>query len=153
MICKWRIFLFFIIFSFALSGCLNPAGYGRVKPAGKDMTLDHLVKNWMDYNIHWAGINVRTVNAILFGPKGNDLKFSLQSSWTHVETKEELSELIRWINVFKEQPPTLYKVLGPDNQTFGYIFMLTSNPLIKVVDAQTLSVSNVTQRNFDEFGT
>jgi hypothetical protein len=117
------------------------------------MTIDQLVQNWKNYNVYWAGVNVRNVNAILFDPKNDDRKFSLQTSnWSPVDKEAKLAELIRWINVFRTQPPNLYNVIGPDGKTFGYLFMLPSSPLIRVVDAQTLSITNISDRGFDDLG-
>ena len=151
----WRtsLYLLMICFVATLVGCVDPAKYGRFKPVGRgDMTIEHLVKNWKDYDVHWAGVNVRLTNAILFDPKDNDLKFSLQQFWEPVDDEAELSEVIRWIKNFGGEPPSLYRVSGPGDKTFGYLYMLTSSPVIRVVDERTLSISNLSERGYGGLG-
>ena len=43
----------------------------------------------------------------------------------------------------------LYKILGPAQQVFGYLYILASPPEIKVVDDRTLWIGNVTLRDFE----
>ncbi len=140
--------LFFIVFFLlaALAGCVDSGKYGKFRPAGRDMTIEHLVKHWEDYNVYWAGVSVRLTNAILFDPKEDDLTFSPQRFWDPVDTEAELSEVMRWINNFGAEPPSLYRVIGPGDRTFGYLYMLPTSPLIRVVDERTLAISNISER-------
>ena len=149
MQCKRRISLFFITaFILAASvGCMDSSKYGRLRMAGSDMTIDQLLKNWQDYNVSWTGVSVMNVNAILFDPKNDDKGFSLQHSWVRINDEANLSELMRWINVFRVEPPSLYRVVGPGDKTFGYLYMLSSSPVIKVVDERTLYLGNLSQRS------
>jgi len=115
--------------------------------AGSDMTIDQLLKNWQDYNVSWTGVSEMNVNAILFDPKNDDGGFSLQHSWVRINDEANLSELMRWINVFRVEPPSLYRIVGPGDKTFGYLYMLSSSPVIKVVDDKTLYLGNLSQRS------
>jgi hypothetical protein len=144
--------LYLCAFAFTLAACADSAKYGRFRPVKSEVTIHQLVNNWRNYNVYWAGVNVRNVNAILFDPKDDDRKFSTQGNWSPVHTEAQLAELIRWINVFRTMPPDLYEITGPGRRFFGYVFMLTSSPVIRVVDEQTLSISNITERGFDDLG-
>ena len=144
---KRRITLVLIAVLIMAGGCMDSSKYGRLMTAGPDMTIDQLLKNWQDYNVHWAGVNTELVNAILFDPKNDDRGFSLQHYWVPIKDKANLSEVMRWINVFRVEPPSLYRVVGPGDKTFGYLYMLSSSPVIKVVDERTLYLGNLSQRS------
>ena len=154
MHCKRRISLCFIVVFFAVSlfGCVDPSKYGRIRTAGPDMTIDQLVKNQKDYDVYYAGVNVGLVNAILFDPKNDDRKITLQQYWVSANDESKLSECMRWINVFKSEPPSLYSVVGPGGNVFGYLYMLPSSPVIKVVDDKTLWIGDLSDRTSENLG-
>ena len=149
MQCKRRISLFFItvFIAAAFAGCMDPSKYGRLRRAGPDMTIDQLLKDSKNYNVYYAGVNLELVNAILFDPKNDDRGFSLQHYWVSVNDDAKLSEAMRWINVFRIEPPSLSRIVGPGDKTFGYLYMLSSSPVIKVVDDKTLYLGNLSQRS------
>ena len=149
-----RIFLGLTVVFFLASffGCMGSGNYGRLRTAGPDMTIDHLQKHWKDYNVYYAGVNLEQVNAILFDPKNDDRTFSLQHYWVPVNDEAKLSELMRWINVFGGEPPSLYRIVAPGDKTFGYLYMLLSSPVIKVVDERTVWLGNLAQRSIGGTG-
>ena len=149
-----RIFLSLIVlFSLAsLFGCVESGNRGRLTRPGSDMTIDHLQKHWQDYNVSYAGVNVGSVNAILFDPKSDGREITLQQFWDSVNDAGKLSDLISWIHVFKIEGPSLYGVVGPGGQVFGYLYMLPSSPQIKVVDDKTLWIGNLSERSDDKMG-
>ena len=149
MQCKKQISLFFItVFILtAFVGCMDSGKYGRLRMAGPDMTIDQLLKNRQDYNVYWAGVSENNVNATLFDPKNDDSTFSLQHYWVPINDAAKLSDLVGWLNVFRVEPPSLYRVLGPGEKTFGYLYMLSSSPVIKVVDEKTLYLGNLSSRS------
>ena len=149
-----RIFSILIVVFFlaALFGCVESGNYGRLTRPGSDMTIDYLQKHWQNYKVSYAGVDVGSVNAILFDPKGDGRQITLQQFWVSVNDAAKLSELVRWIHVFKIEGPSLYGVAGPGGQVFGYLYMLPSSPLIKVVDDKTLWIGNLSDRSDDNMG-
>ena len=150
-----KIFLCVIVAVFPafLFGCVESGNYGRLGMAGSSMTIEQLQTHWKDYTVSFAGVNVKLANAILFDPKNDGREITLQQYWVPVNSAEELSELMRWIHVFKSQPPSLYEVKGPGGQVFGYLYMLPSAPEIKVIDDKTLWIGDLSLRNNGNFWT
>ena len=143
----------FVVFSLAvLFVCVESGNYGRLTRPGSDMTIDYLQKHWQDYKVSYAGVDVGSVNAILFDPKGDGREITLQKFWVSVNDAAKLSELIRWIHVFKIEGPSLYGIAGPGGQIFGYLYMLPSSPQIKVVDDKTLWIGNLSERTDEDMG-
>ena len=144
-----KIFLWFIvaIFPAFLFGCVESGKYGRLTMAGSAMTIEQLQRHWKDYHVSYAGVDVTLPNAILFDPKNDGREITLQKYWVSVTNAEKLSEVMRWIQVWKSQPPSLYEVKGPGGQVFGYLYMLPSSPVIKVVDDKTLWIGDLSLRN------
>lgn len=140
--------LLFVFIAVPFFGCTAPGKYGHLSMAGSDMTIEQLVKHWEDYQVSYAGVNRTQPTALLFDPKGDDLAITLHRYWASVNTKAELSEIMRWM-----QPPgariVLYNILDPGDRVFGYLYMLTSPPLIKCVDDRTLCIGNITLRDFE----
>ena len=149
-----RFFLIIVVVMFlaSLFGCVGSGSGGRLARPGSDMTIDYLQKHWKDYNVSYAGVNVDSVNAILFDPKGDDRKITLQQFWVPVNDAGVFSDLIRWIHVFKIEGPSLYSVVGPGGQVFGYLYMLPSTPQIKAVDDKTLWIGNLSDRTDENMG-
>ena len=149
-----RIFLRLVVVCFlaSLFGCVESENRGRLTMTGSGMTLDHLQKSWKDYNVSYAGVNVESVNAILFAPKSDGREITLQQFWVSVDDAAVLSDLISWIHVFKYDGPSLYSVVGPGGQFFGYLYMLPSNPEIKVVNDKTLWIGNLSERRDEKMG-
>ncbi|MFC1580629.1 hypothetical protein ACFL4N_06900 [Thermodesulfobacteriota bacterium] len=136
-----------LVFSWA--GCA-PGGYGKLGMAAPEMTIGTLVKDWKDYNVSYAGVRVSLPNAILFDPKKDDKTITLHKYWAPVEDQETLGDLLSWINVFKwTGPPKLYKIMGPDNQVFGYLYALYNDAIIKVIDENTIWIDDMTWRYED----
>ena len=52
----------------------------------------------------------------------------------------------------KDDGPSLYSVVGPGGQFFGYLYMLPSNPEIKVVNDKTLWIGNLSERRDEKMG-
>lgn len=140
------------IFPVFVFGCVESGSYGRLTMAGSDMTIEQLQKQWKDYKVSYAGVKVESVNAILFDPRNDGREITLQKYWAPIKDSGELSELLRWIHVFKAEPPSLYRVLGPGGQVFGYLYMLPSTPEIKVVDENTLWIGDLSVRTNETTG-
>ena len=52
----------------------------------------------------------------------NDDRTLTGEKWVKVEDKETLSELIGWMKSYTEYYPQIWRILGPNNEFFGYLF-------------------------------
>jgi hypothetical protein len=133
---------------FLMSGCFS--SFGKIRPQsgnGESLTIEDQEKNWTDYTVHYAGLSPNRPSGVLFDPK-NDGKTLLPGSndrWRKIEDKEILSEVIDWIKTqdFPGYHPTLYMVLGPDDQLYGYLFCGRSDVTIEVFDDRTMFVNDL----------
>jgi hypothetical protein len=125
-------------------------GYGKLWPQpmrGEKVTVEQLVENWENYVIHYAGLNVGNPAGIMFDPKDDDRTLTGEK-WIKVEDKETLVELIGWMKSYTEYNPQIWRILGRNNEFFGYLFypsyrMYADNVVIKVLDDKTLYVYDV----------
>ena len=133
------------------SGCASMlAGYGKLRPQpmrGKGVTIEELEENWKDYVIHYAGLSVDTPAAIMFDPKDDD-RTLIGDKWIKVEDKKTLSELIGWMKTYTEFNPQIWRILGPHNEFFGYLYypsylMNADEVVFKVIDDKTMYVYDV----------
>jgi hypothetical protein len=131
-----------------MSGCLH--SFGKIRPQsgkGETLTIDDLEKNWTDYTVHYAGSSPNRSLGIMFDPK-NDGKILLPGSndrWKKIQDKKTLSEVIGWVKVqsFADYDPMLYRVLGPDDQLYGYLFCGCRDVTIEVFDDWTMFVNDL----------
>ena len=147
---KRRIYCLLILMFLAASifGCMASGKYGRLTLAGSDMTIEQLMTQWKEYHIFYAGVSVSQPNAILFDPRGDDRVITLHEYWAPVKNRSELSEIMGWMGPVGSRA-ALYKIMGPGEQVFGYIYMSNMSPLIRVVDEKTLWIGNMTVRNIE----
>jgi hypothetical protein len=133
------------------SGCASIIpGYGKLWPQPmreQRVGIDELEENWEDYVIHYAGLSVGTPAGIMFDPRDDDRALTGEK-WIKVEDKETLSELIGWMQTYTEFNPQIWRILGPNNEFFGYLFypsyrMYADNVVIKVIDDKTMYVYDV----------
>lgn len=136
----------FVLVLFLPTACAGLQSHGklRLQPQGKDrVTIEQLVEEWQGYDIHYAGINVNKPSAVLFDPKGDDRSLQVHPWWIKVNRKETLVEIIRWLEFDKHFEPLVWRVLGPDDRFFGYMFTAWTHALIRVVDENTLWVNDL----------
>ena len=125
-------------------------GYGKLRPQpmrGHAVAIGELEENWKDYVIHYAGFNVGNPAGIMFDPK-DDHRTLTGEKWVKVEDKETLSELIGWMKTYTEFNPQVWRISGPNNEFFGYLFYPSyrthlDNVVIKVIDDKTMYVYDV----------
>jgi len=140
---------------FLMPGCLSSFGKVRSQSGnGERMTIDDLEKNWADYTVHYAGMSPNRPSGVMFDPK-NDDKTLLPGSndrWKKIEDKQTLSDVIGWIKVQDSTGynPMLYRVLGPDDQFYGYLFSGRSDVTIEVFDDRTMFVNDLPDPLSDE---
>jgi hypothetical protein len=132
-------------------------GYAQVKGYGKlragawrgpnKVNVYDLMDRWKDYDVYWAGLAVDNPSGVMFDPKGDDRRLT-SDKWVAVKDQAELSILIRWLRAGNYYP-ILWRVLGPDNQFYGYIFSPWEHVVLKVVDDRTLWVDDLPLPRFD----
>jgi len=146
---KSRIFLYtfiiVIVLAFLIYGCAQLKGYGKIRvlPRHEEkVSLQELETNWQDYTIYYAGLSVDTAAAIMFDPK-NDDKTLIGDNWIKIEDKETLSALIGWIKNYIQSDPRLWRIVGPDDQFYGYLFFAWGHVVIKSINDTTMYVYDV----------
>ena len=135
-----------LLLVFFISGCAMHTGYGKIRPQpwhGERVTIQELQKNWEDYTIHYAGLSLGTVAGIMFDPN-NDNRTLTGEKWIKVEDQETLAELIGWMKAYVEYNPQVWRILGPDNEFYGYLYYpgygntAVDHAVVKVVDGTTM---------------
>jgi len=146
--------IFCLIALFLIYGCSWFKSYGKIRVLSRHeekVSLQELEKNYQDYTIYYAGLSVDTAAAIMFDPK-NDGKTLIGNKWTQIEDKETLLELIGWIQTYIKFDPRLWKIVGPDEQFYGYLFCACNHVVIKSVDDTTMYVYNLESPLYTEDG-
>ena len=153
---KKNIYLALVAFvlMFIMSGCL---GYGKIRSQsgyGDDITIAKLKENWRDYTVYYAGYAVNNPSGIMFDPKNDDKKLLPSDRWTKIEDQETLAEVISWIKIQNSYNvyPRLYRILGPEDQLYGYLFSALSQLVTKVVDDKALWVYDLPEPNYNDDG-
>jgi len=130
--------------------CSSVGGYGKlsVQPFTKDgITLDKLVENWKDYDIHYAGVSLDQAAAVLFDPKSDGTKVVPHEWWIKVQDQETLKEIVAWMALNqKYDPAVLWQVLSHDDRLFGYVYTMRANAWIESIDENTLWIEDMTRR-------
>ena len=123
-------------------GC---SGYARLRlQSGPDetMTIEKLKENWQSYQILYTGLEPNVPSAILFDRKDDDRKI-VGERWWEMKDAKTLSDTIEWIR--HQTPagsyyPRLWKILGPDDYLYGYMFTTWDHAGMHQLDDKTLSV-------------
>jgi len=139
-----------LLLVFLTSGCSWLKGYGKLRLQSRHeekVTIQELKDNWDDYTIYYAGyygrLSIKHPSAVMFDPKKDD-RVLVGDKWTKVEDQETLSRLISSIQSQKAMYyPRLRRILGPDDQFYGYMFTALHQAVIKVVDDRTMWVYNL----------
>ncbi len=137
-----RLALMAVVLIYIISGC---SGYGKLRLEsryGDDVTIEKLQENLPDYTVYYAGYAVNNPSGIMFDPKNNDRTLQPTDRWTKLDDKESAIEVISWIKIQDSSVfyPRLYRILGPDDQFYGYLFSAWNHLTTKVVDDKTLRV-------------
>jgi hypothetical protein len=146
--------IFGLIGLFLIYGCSWLKSYGKIRVLSRHeekVSIQELEKNWQDYTIYYAGLSVDTAAAIMFDPK-NDGKTLIGDRWIKIEDKETLLELIGWIRTYIQFDPRLWRILGPDEQFYGYLFFASDYAVIKAVDDKTMYVYDIESPLYIEDG-
>lgn len=127
------------------SGCGGLENYGtlRVASGSWGTTLQALIDNWQDYEIYYAGLSRKSPSAIMFDDK-SDGKRLISDKWIPVTEKAVVITIIDWLNADTRYPPTLWKILGPKGNFFGYMYTSAMQQVVtKQIDDKTLWVEDI----------
>ena len=128
------------------SGCASGKWGRLVREQSPDITLDKLVANWQEYNIYWFGTNFTLVRGILFDPKDDD-KVLTAEGWERVDDEDTFNRLLSVDLNIRHRRGRFYRVLGPEDQLFGYLIVTRDHPSpgTKMIDDNTLNVFPIQQ--------
>ena len=123
----------------------------RVQPRGPErVTIEMLEERWEDYDVYFAGPWIGRPSAVMFDPKDDDRKLVPHKWWVPVKKKEDLLEVVSGVKVGQASFwPIVWRILGPDNQFYGYLYTPWRHVVIKVVDNKTLWVDDIPLPRFD----
>ena len=137
---------------FFIAGCSWLMSYGRLTPAYgpfEKVTIQELQKSWRDYTVYYAalhaGVSTDHPSAVMFDPKNDDKTLTV-SRWAKVEDEKSLVEMIDTIqNTYTSSGyyPRLWRLVGPDNELYGYVFTSWDHVQARVVEPGTMLVYDV----------
>lgn len=104
-------------------------------------TLDDLKRDWENYSTSYGGGSVGLASALIFDPKDDD-RCLVGNGYITVSDKETLQRVISTIESYATFTPTVYKIYGPDEGFYGFVFTAFYRPLPNKVDDRTLSLPN-----------
>jgi len=123
--------------------------YGKLRmvwPWRTEISIGQLHQNWDHYDIYYAGHSTAFPAAVMFDPKGDERKL-VSDAWIPVENRETLSRIIDrlWVDT-QYTYPKLWRILGPDNQLYGYMYTAWDHAVMKTADAGVLWVRDLPHR-------
>ena len=130
----------FLAAALSVPTCSFVRDYGKIRPQTgqvEKVTIQQLYDNWNDYTIYYAGSSPDHPAAIVFDPK-SDRNTLIGNTWIKVEDQRSLSKLIGRINAFTRWYPEVWRILGPDDELYGYVFSSSGKLVTKVADDRTL---------------
>jgi len=139
---KGMVLVLLISLLFVIAGC---ASYGKLRlqsGPGENMTIQQLKENWGQYHILATGVEANVPSAIIFDRK-DDGREILGERWWEVKDFESVSETIDRIEAQVSTPgyyPRLWKMLGPDEHLYGYMFTAWDHAVMFVGDDKTMRV-------------
>jgi len=136
---------------FFLTGCLGLQNYGKIRVADGQWsnTIQNLIENWQEYHIYYAGLSYKSPSAILFNPKQGD-KRVVSNRWTPVTDQSVAITIVKWLDSYVNYPPTLWKILGPQGDFFGYVYTsAVEQVVVREIEPNTLFVEDIPLPPFD----
>jgi hypothetical protein len=134
-----------------LSGCLGLEKYGKIRVADGEhaSTIQNLIENWQEYHIYYAGLSYKSPSAIMFNPKQGD-KRVVSQKWVPVTDQSVAITIVKWLDSYVNFPPTLWKILGPQGDFFGYVYTSAEEQVVvREIEPNTLFVEDIPLPPFD----
>ena len=138
-----------LVMLFLITGCALLNSSGKIKvisDPGENETTEYLVKNWNDFLIWYTG-EPYGFYAVMFDPITDDRNL-VAERWDKVGDKEKLVELIESLATRWPRSADLYRILGPDNQLYGYMFTKRRDVHIRAINENTLWVDDFPPPNY-----
>jgi hypothetical protein len=142
---KIVVFVFLLSLWVGVAGCAN---YGRLRlqyGPGETMTIQQLKENWKNYNILATGVEPNVPSAIIFDRK-DDGREIIGGRWWELKDNKSVSETVALIEAqvpFGPYYPRLWKMLGPDDHLYGYMFTAWDHAVMTVGDDKTMRVMDL----------
>jgi hypothetical protein len=136
---------------FSMPGCLGLEKYGSVRVADGQWanTIQNLIDNWQEYHIYYAGLSYKSPSAIMFNPKQGD-KRVVSQKWMPVTDQSVAITIVKWLDAYVNFPPTLWKILGPNGDFFGYVYTSAEEQVVvREIEPNTLFVEDIPLPPFD----
>jgi hypothetical protein len=138
-------YLIGVILSLFLLGCAGD--YGKIKTVDEgEMTVASLVNNRSNYNIYYAGTKPEFPVAVLFDPKNDGKNLQVDPRWEKVTDEKTLQQMVNYIRLQTGHGvniPRLWKVLGPNDAMYGYVYTFLVKLVITPIDQNTIRVENL----------
>jgi hypothetical protein len=137
-----------------IAGC---ASYGQLRlqsGPGETVTIQQLKENWQNYHILATGVEPNVPSAVLFDRK-DDGREMIGERWWELRDYKSVSDTIGWIeNQISTGPyhPRLWKILGPDEHLYGYLFTAWDHAVMTVGDDKTMRVMDLPVPPYLEVG-
>ena len=145
MMRRWMPLILIFLMVLLVMGC---SGYARLRlqsGPNETMTLEKLKENWQSYHVLYAGLEPNVPSAIIFDRKDDDRKI-IGERWWEMKDAKTLSDTIEWIRhqtIVGPYYPRLWKILGPDDHLYGYMFTAWDHAVMTIVDNKTMRVQDL----------
>jgi hypothetical protein len=128
----------FMVMGLLLLGCAG-GNFGIMKEeeAG-GMTLEVLLRDWQNYQIYYGGANPDRPIAVIFDPKSDGKNLEVEGRWWSVSDEKTMRDAVGRIKMLPGAIPRLWRVLGPDDSLYGYVYTPLINLNITVVNQNTM---------------
>jgi hypothetical protein len=128
-----------------VAGC---GSYGKLRlqsGPGETMTIQQLKEKWQEYHILFTGVEPNVPSAIIFDRK-DDGREIIGDRWWELKDYKTLSDTIGWIEAqvtLGPYYPRLWKMLGPDDHLYGYMFTGWDSAVMTIGDDKTMRVQDL----------
>jgi hypothetical protein len=135
---------------FLVAGC---GSYGKLRlqqGPGETITIQQLKENWQNYHILATGVEPNVPSAILFDRK-DDGREIIGERWWELKDGKSVSDTIALIGAQVTGArfyPRLWKMLGPDDHLYGYMFTSWDHAVMAIGDDKTMSVMDIPEPPF-----
>ena len=126
-----------------MTGCLGKYGTLRVASGKWGATIKEIEDNWQDYDIYYAGLSYKSPSAIMFDPK-EDGRRLISDKWMPVTEQSVVKTIVEWLDSYVNFPPTLWKILGPKGEFYGYVYTsAVERVVVREISPNTLFVEDI----------
>lgn len=136
-----------VALTFIISGCAGMQGQGRLDNAssgGDGVTIQSLTNDWQDYDIYFSGFYAENATSVVFDRKSDAKGIRLTGTgWTKIGDDGTLRAAVNSIMVNADFTPRVWNVVGPENDSHGYIYTGWKLVTVRAVDQNTVSINGI----------